>query len=514
MNKPASAPAAVSTGLQRPARALFTLWVKQALLEAARGLGEAIKRADYAPGLPSTADLSSPTALRTDMLSPYVVQEHKARKLHWDLRLGADGQLHSWAVPKGLPTVGEKRLAVLQPVHRGSYANFEGVIGKGYGKGTVKTFDKGEVLVTKAEPNQVNFTVAHHKFPEHYSLVRTAKGPAQRNEPWLLLNTTPMDPVKFLQGQTPADVGLNKPKYTTVPARDVGKLFNGKYMAEAKLDGASAILALFGDRIEALSYRTSTTGRPLIHTQRIFGTSGVHRKVVVPKNLIGSLLRAEITGERRGAKIPPQELGGILNASLAKSLRAQQAKGIQLKLAPFDVVRKGRKIMADLPAVDRRKLLESFMRFLPKKYVELPEAATTPETMRALWSRISTGKHPQTSEGIVGWPTAGGRPTKVKVRPEADVWVTGVFPGEGARQGVQAGGFTYANKPGGETVGRVGSGFTAETLKDMLANPQDWVGRQARIISQGKFPSGAHRAPALITRHEDYSGTAPGKGQP
>jgi hypothetical protein len=439
-------------------------------------------------GLPDPTAYGSPEDLQPGTISPFFVQEHAAERagLHSDVRLGnAKRKLLSWAVRKGLPPPGGKHYAVMQPLHEEAYGPWEGQIASGYGAGEVRSKVRGRALITGVDEAGVSFVTAHEKYPQRFRLQRTEK---LGDKAWLLINTTPDVPREY-----------KKISYRVVPAKDVEQLFTPENVVTAKIDGSAAWYEILGDKIEALSYRTSKqTGRPIVHTERaeLYGHQpglGKHRDTV---------LRGEMFGMRAGKAVPAAELGGLLNATVERSLELKRQKQIKMYHAVFDILQYRGKDVSGLPYEQRLKLIDLVLKDLPKSFTR-PPTARTPEEMRKLWRDIQRKRNPYSEEGIIASPLRGGVPTKVKLYPESDVVIENVFAGEGGLKGEAAGGFEYSlpSKPG-VIVGRVGTGFGRDDRVDMWRNPDSWIGRTVRIKAQEQFPSGAYRAPVFIARHE------------
>jgi bifunctional non-homologous end joining protein LigD len=107
----------------------------------------------------------------------FVVQEHSARRLHWDLRLEHEGVAASWAIPNGIPEdPGEDRKAVHTEDHPLEYLDFEGEIPAGnYGAGTMRVWDRGTYECHKWEPGKVVFSFAGGRLSGRYALFRAGR---------------------------------------------------------------------------------------------------------------------------------------------------------------------------------------------------------------------------------------------------------------------------------------------------------------------------------------------------
>jgi DNA ligase D-like protein (predicted 3'-phosphoesterase) len=160
----------------------------------------------------------------------FVIQKHRARRLHYDFRLEVAGVLKSWAIPKGPSTeTKDRRLAVLVEDHPLRYAAFEGNIAEGeYGAGAVIVWDAGYYRQLQPDGEQGPKSVAQaikngyvevylegQKIKGGYKLVQVRIGGSDKN--WLLVkkhdehanagrNPVATDPRSVLSGRTVEEV--------------------------------------------------------------------------------------------------------------------------------------------------------------------------------------------------------------------------------------------------------------------------------------------------------------------
>jgi len=126
----------------------------------------------------------------------FVIQKHRASRLHYDFRLEADGVLKSWAVPKGpsLDTL-DRRLAMHVEDHPFDYRSFEGIIPKGqYGAGEVIVWDEGTYKLAEGDDpateignGKIKFVLSGKKLNGEFTLVRIKGRGGEGGDPWLLI---------------------------------------------------------------------------------------------------------------------------------------------------------------------------------------------------------------------------------------------------------------------------------------------------------------------------------------
>jgi len=407
------------------------------------------------------------------------LQEHHAKKSgkHFDLRLGdPSGKAHSWHSLKGkdftLPPPGKSTLVMQTFTHKNDYMPFEGRLETGYGQGKVFLKQYSHAIIHSSDEKKVVFSVTRGKSTEDFALLHIGK------KNWILVNMTA--PKKETPRGRPKykEIGWKTPQRDEIVNRD-------DVIVGAKLDGAHALVLMRpGKRIRAFSTRESKTGDLLEYTHKI-------KDLYATKAKGGkgpTILRGEVLAiGPDGVPLPPEKVGGMLNATVINSLHIQAEAKAKTKIFLFDAVKINGHDVTKLPYKERLQLLHT----ISAKYPVLGVApvATSPKDKSKLLDSIGSGKHPLTREGVVLWTDKG--PVKSKLRYEHDVYVREIFPGGGKYAGKAAGGFSYSLTRHGPIVGKVGTGLNDALREDLWQNKKRYVGLVARVTAEKQYESGA-----------------------
>jgi len=218
-----------------------------------RGLDRYRSRRDFA----ATPEPAGSGGDGTEAEARFVVHEHRARRLHWDLRLERDGVLVSWALPRGVPAdPAHNRLAVRVEDHPLDYLEFAGEIPAGsYGAGTIAIWDAGTYESHKFRDDEVIVTFHGRRLTGRYALFRT------RGEDWMIHRMDP--PADPAYEPLPAAMRPMLARLGELPRDDAGWAY------EIKWDGIRALLwADHGSvRVESRSGRDITRASMLISTR-------------------------------------------------------------------------------------------------------------------------------------------------------------------------------------------------------------------------------------------------------
>ena len=162
----------------------------------------------------------------------FVIQEHHARRLHWDVRLERDGVLVSWAVPRGVPeTTKENRLAVHTEDHPMEYLTFHGSIPKGeYGGGEMTIWDTGTYETEKWRDDEVIVRMHGERVEGRFAFIQT------NGNQWLLHRMKDQRKTGFPHGLSPM----------LATTGEVDRLDSDDWCFEAKWDGFRLIVEIAG----------------------------------------------------------------------------------------------------------------------------------------------------------------------------------------------------------------------------------------------------------------------------
>jgi bifunctional non-homologous end joining protein LigD len=397
----------------------------------------------------------------------FVVQEHRARRLHWDLRLEHNGTLASWALPRGVPAhPDENRLAVRTEDHPLEYLDFEGEIPKGeYGAGTMEVWDRGTFEPEKFRDSEVIATFHGERVRGRYALFRT------REQDWLIHR---MDP--------PEDAGY-QPMPDQLPpmlARS-GKLPRNEedYGFEVKWDGIRTVV--FSDHghitLQGRNFSDFTPRYPEV--RELSRELGARRLI----------LDGEIVAFDDEGRPSFERLQSRMHLASDSAVR-RRMRDTPVTYVIFDLLYLDGRLTLPLAYKDRRALLEE---------LELEGPAwRTPEYHRGEGSALLDATRRLGIEGVIAkrldCPYEPGRRAtgwiKVKNVLLQDVVIGGWTPGEGGRGG-SLGALAVGVMEDGELVyaGKVGTGFTQEML-GVLTRELEPLRRDASPFTGRQPPKG------------------------
>ncbi|GAA5175874.1 hypothetical protein GCM10023321_82810 [Pseudonocardia eucalypti] len=336
--------------------------------------------------------------------SAFVIQQHHARSLHWDLRLERDGVLASWAVPKGLPPDQQTlRLAVRTEDHPMEYLEFSGEIPAGeYGAGQMTIWDRGHYETLKWNDAEVQFVLHGERTHGRYILLRKGKGPNQ----WLLRRGDP--PERTDWRPLPRELSPMLAAPGELPPDDDQRRY------EVRFGGTRVLVRVDGGRVELLE----PDGAPAANR---------HPELAGLGRALGSttaLLDGEIDGNPPGLWITDLlHLDGRDCLDLPYRERRELAEGLPLTGQHWRLVPSypggGAAVLAaaaeqGLPSVVAKR---ADSRYLPghrgEEWIEIRTGAEAAEPPPAPARRPSSGKRGVTSVPVAGRQVRLANPDKV-----------------------------------------------------------------------------------------------------
>jgi bifunctional non-homologous end joining protein LigD len=471
----------------------------------------------------------------------FVIQQHSARRLHYDFRLECDGVLKSWAVPKG-PSLdpAEKRLAVQTEDHPFDYASFEGVIPPGqYGAGEVIVWDCGVYSPDEQQPwveerseaerevragldkGKLSILLRGAKVKGSFALVRTSD-----TKNWLLIKHKDrfVSKTDLTEQNRSVLSGAAVEEMKVVPAHQMPA---ARLVPGGKIEPMPAALApMHAELGDAAFNHADWMWEPKLDGYRVLAF--IDQKGVRLRSRRGLELAVEFP--RLAAELAKQAAPMILDGEIVAfdaggkpSFNALQNRGETVVFYCFDLLYFAGVDLRATPYRDRRRYLEQCL--LPSPLVQLVHAAEDGLALRE--AALASGL-----EGVVGKRKdskyeAGRRSSswlKIKSTDSAEFVIGGYTKGKGSREPLGALLVGYWDEGKLRYASHVGSGFDAETLtrvkarldplrtehcpfadKPELRGPTTWV--KPEVVAELRYQSwtddGSLRAPVFLRLRDD-----------
>ncbi|WP_420122335.1 ATP-dependent DNA ligase [Nakamurella sp.] len=404
----------------------------------------------------------------------FVIQEHHARRLHYDFRLERDGVLVSWAVPKGVPeTSGRNHLAVHTEDHPMDYADFAGEIPTGeYGGGTVTIWDRGTYATEKWRADEVIVVLRGAKARGRYALIRTG------GKNWLMhrMKDQSAAPKRYddPRPDTDAPTSATRPAPPTdtrpAPPADIRPMLATAGTVADVADGTRWRFEGKWDGIRAIA--TVGPGGATLRSRLNNDVTHTYPELAVLADLLaghGAVLDGEIVALQDG-RTSFHQMQRRMNVQRSRDV-ARVMREVAVEFWVFDVLWLDGVGLLDKRYDDRRRLLDALP--LAGEVVRVPDQlpGPAPEALQDSADRRWEGIVAKLGDSTYQPGRRSRSWIKIKNFRDLEVAVVGWTPGSGRRAGTVgalmlavpdgAGGLRYA--------GKVGTGFTDAVLDQLMA---------------------------------------------
>ena len=478
----------------------------------------------------------------------FVVQRHRATRLHYDFRLEIDGVLMSWAVPKG-PSLNpaDRRMAVHVEDHPLSYFDFEGVIPKGeYGGGDVIVWDWGTFEPEETDDpaaavrnGELKLRLDGEKLRGHFTLVKIRSDDPEKDD-WLLIHKKDDDaepgwdvdalPRSVKTGRTndevlagadavwdshapagEAAIDLAGAREATLPefiepmkaTAAQGPFDDDDWLFELKLDGYRVEAVIDGGHVRLWTRNKQDAARYFPDLAATPPRAWIRAATAVVDGEVVALDRDGkpqfgLLQDRAGMGRFGPRPGG---ASKAKD-GADDGFVAPVVYYVFDLVYHDGRLLVDVPLEERKKLLRSVLRDHPSVrfggHVEADgrdfHEAVAGQGLEGIIAKLRTSRY-EPGRRSRSW-------LKIKIRREQEVVVVGYEPGKGSH--ADLGSLILAVREGDEWryAGEVGSGLDARTRRELKKELDEHALDHPPVANAPRIRGARWSKPRLVVRVE------------